>query len=99
MIKIVKFNSFAFITALLLGGAVGLTNCSSAATNNIAVTKTNAENTAVVVNSKTTNTTTDVAKTDATAKNNRVLFRQCRELPEFAVRFAGRSFSECRRPK
>ncbi len=77
MIKMIKFKGNALLTALLLGGASVLTNCSSAATNNAAITKANADNTAVV-NSKSVNTNTQIAKTDA-PPNGKIGIAECDE--------------------
>ena len=57
----IKLNRNALLTVVLLGATTGLTNCSSTPTTTV----TNTGNTGVVINSKPTNTTADVVKTDA----------------------------------
>jgi hypothetical protein len=76
----IKLNGKAFVAALILGGTFALTNCSSA-TSNTTTTKSNAENTAVAVNSKTANSTTDVAKNNGN-ENGKIGIAECDEYVE-----------------
>lgn len=75
----IKLNGKAFVAAFILGGTFALTNCSSATSNT--TTKSNAENTAVVVNSKTANSMTDIAKNNGN-ENGKIGIAECDEYVE-----------------